>query len=177
MKLVRPENEPIRRPVQLDRLREQLGVQFLPEEISLEPVRPVVPVPTQVVGSKARIKRWMGSTLSTTGETFELELGFEDFPFLLLGFELYVSGAQAGSNLTFRAKVKNEFGVDDYVYLVGPIELTGDLTIFMDHEKIYWLSGHIIPAGGVLVPAVRLVSDGVTQATYDVKMGILPVYQ
>lgn len=178
MKLVRPEKEPIRRPVQLDRLREQLGVQFLPGEISLEPVRPVILAPTQVVGFKAKWIREVKSTTSTVGALLEWELGFDDFPFVLLGFWAQFYNGQTGSQFGFVCEVNDGRGGTKRLVLTKPIDVSGaDKTLYMGEVEIYWLSGHIIPAGGKLIAQAFMVSDGVNAAQAEVEFGIIPVYQ
>ena len=182
MKLVRPENEPIRRPVQLDRLREQLGVQFLPGELSLEPVRPVILTPSQVVASKVKYVHWTQSTTQTTPQYYAALLGHEEFPYVLFSFWARFTNTQAGS--TFRIFVEGaesensgKISFPRILPLTQAQDVSGGKEIVLGDPEYYWLSGHIIPAGASLAFEVYLASDGATAATVDLVAAILPVYQ
>jgi len=162
----------------LDRLRDQLGVQFLPGELSLEPIRPVILTPTQVVGSQAKWVRSTYTTLLTQGQLFEWELGFDDFSFVLLGFWARFNNGQAGSWFKFECRARDDRGGVAQLALTKPIDVSGaEKTLYMSEPEIYWLSGHIIPAGGKLVAHAFMVSDGTNSAEVEVEFGIIPVYQ
>ena len=179
MKLVRPEKETIRRPVQLDRLREQLGVQFLPGELSLEPVRPVVPVPAQVVGKGVWVEGYK-ETLSTAGQyLYPAQVTIEEFSSVLAGIELIVYNAVAPSQLEIYALVpaENRTGGITLLKLTEPIQVEGDVTVRIGHPSLYWLSGHVLPAGTTWQVAALLKSDGVAPAMITARLYAMPVYQ
>lgn len=172
-RLVRPGTELIRRPGYLDLIRRGYGINAVPQEISLEPARVVVPALTPVVGD-IEYSSILDSTTSSAGKYGSVSLGLDDSQFAPVAIDVTYSNVVAGSFFRILARFPYRGGIR--ILKLGKakgVTGTGEFTL----EEWPFLYYVLLPPGARVVLEWRIVSDGTVTASVSGGVAVIPVYQ